>query len=586
MRPLVTKMLVVAVMASVCVVSDLVWADADKVMNWRQYPVPHGTPETPRPPDEAFLKLVPPLGTLGAVGDEAKKLGVAAWWADYGQTNFSEQPPTDEDLARTGAIRTSAGEDEPLIVALWGLEDVGKVTVKVFKPVFPVTIRKVEFAPRKIPGGYFDYTIEGGRIVGIPAYLPEGNQGEVAAGANTAFWITVSVPPDAKPGTYNMKGRAILHAASKGIDLPITVEVLPFELPRAKIAYGMYFRPSAKTLKNPRDRTPERMRFYWRDMARHGMTSATLYNYTRLHDDGGNLNLDKAPILQSLKEMIEDGLVTPDVPVMFLDGGGIQLSNPNAQKILAAFKEEVSKRGWPEFLYYGPDEPAVNDKSLATFKSMQPVRKHMRIITAISDHAASTYADLLDVYVVNVGRTSPEICKLAADKNVELWNYTCHNRGQSNAPFQRYYAGVYTWALRLRGNFIWAYTENYTREKGQYLPWSPIYCYVVPSDEGVIPSVAWEARREGVEDYRLLALLEEQIAKRPDSTVAAEARDWLEELRGRVDWYVARDMPPTLYPWDGPELYPLCPNFEPAEFSKIRGKVIDTILRLSSADGG
>lgn len=119
--------------------------------------------------------------------------------------------------------------------------------------------------------------------------------------------------------------------------------------------------------------------------------------------------------------------------------------------------------------------------------------------------------------------------------------------------------------------------ENYTREKGRYLPWSPVYCYVVPSDEGVVPSVAWEARREGVEDYRLLTLLEEQVAKNPDNT---EASEWLEQLRGRVDWYIARDMPPSLYPWDGPEIYPLCPNFDPWEFSKIRAKAIEYIKAL------
>ena len=571
----------VAVTALVCALCGLARADADRVMNWRQYPVPHGTPATPRPADGEFLKVLPPLRALGAVGDEAKRSGVAVWWADYGQHIFSEQPPTDEDLARKGAIRTSAGEDEPLVLGLWGLRDAGKVTVEVLDPAFPVTIRRVEFAPRQVPGGYYDYTIKGGRIVGFPTYLPAANRGTVAAGANIAFWITVSVPPDAKPGTYCMKGRLALHETSKGIELPITVEVLPFELPRAKIAYGMYFRPSAKTLKNPRDRTPERLRFYWRDMARHGMTSMTLYNYTRVHDGEGNLDLDKAPVLGWLKDMIEDGLVTPDVPVMYLDGTGIEF-DPNLQKILAAFKQEIAERDWPEFLFYGPDEPGVNDKSLAVFTALQPVRKHMRIISAISDHAASAYADLLDIYVVNAGCTSPDMGKLAADKNVELWNYTCHNRGQSNAPFQRYYAGIYTWALRLKGNFIWAYTEDYTREKGKYLPWAPIYCYVVPGDEGVLASVAWEARREGVEDYRLLTLLEEQIAKHPDDEASGEAQAWLAAIRGRVDWYLARDMPPSLYPWDGPELHPLCPGFEPADLSKIRAKAIDYLVRLTA----
>jgi len=551
--------------------------EADRVMNWRQYPCPYGTPDTPRPPDEAFLKVIPPLKTLGAVSDEAKELGVAIWWADYGQNLFSEQPPTDEDLARKGAIR------EPLVLALWGLDDVGSATLSVNDPVFPVTIRTVEFEPRYVPGDYFGYHIDGGRKVGISTYLPEESSAVVKTGENAAFWVTVSVPRDAAPGTYEISFQLTLNDANKAVTLPATVEVLPFKLPRAKIAYGMYFRPSEKTLKNPRDRTPERLRFYWRDMARHGMTSATLYNYTRLHDPEGNLKLDSVPVLGWLEEMIEEGLVTPDVPVMFLDGGGIDLANPKAPEILASLKKEIAERDWPEFLYYGPDEPAVNDKSLAEFKRLQPLREYFRVATAISDHAVSAYADLLDVYIVNAGCTSPEIRKLAADKHAELWNYTCHNRGRSNAPFQRYYAGIYTWALRLKGNFIWAYTENYTREKGQYLPWSPVYCYVVPSDEGVIPSVAWEVRREGVEDYRLLTLLEEQTAKNPDNPVAAEARDWLEQLRGRVDWYLARNMPPSLYPWDGPELYPLCPNFKPAEFSKIRAKVIDYILQLSSA---
>ena len=566
------------VVVVLCVCSG---AAEERVIEWRQYPVPHGTPETPRPPDADFLKLVPPLREAPAFDDETTKRGVAVWWADYGQHLFSEQPPTDADLSRKPVIRTPAGEDEPLVLALWGLSDVGEATLRANDPVFPVNIRTVEFEPRAIPSDYFDLHIEGGRNVGISTYLPERAAVQIQAAANVAFWLTVSVPADADPGAYEIALRLILKDAKKVVTLPVTVEVLPFKLPRAKIAYGMYFRPPEEAFKNPRDRTPEMLRFYYRDMALHGMTSATLYNYARIHDDDGNVKLDGVPILEQLKVMIEEGLVTPDVPVMFLDGGGIKLANPHLDAILAAFKKDIAARGWPEFLYYGPDEPSVNEKSLAAFKLIQPVRKYFRIVSAISDHSASAYADLLDIYIVNAGRTTPEIQKLAPDKGVELWNYTCHNRGRSNAPFQRFYAGIYTWALRLKGNFIWAYTEGYTRENGVYLPWSPIYCYVVPSDEGVIPSIAWEARREGIEDYRLLTLLESRIAANPETDVAKDARTWLESVRRNVDWYISRNMPPSLYPWDGPEIYPLCPNFDPSEFSQIRAKALDYLLALS-----
>jgi len=47
-----------------------------------------------------------------------------------------------------------------------------------------------------------------------------------------------------------------------------------------------------------------------------------------------------------------------------------------------------------------------------------------------------------------------------------------------------------------------------------------------------------------------------------------------------VDWNVTRNMPPTLYPWDGPELYPLCPDIAPREFAEIRRRLIDFILQL------
>ena len=553
--------------------------DEARVMEWRQYPVPHGTPETQRPPDEAFLKLIPDLKQLGAVRDEDRTRGLVIWWPDYGQNVYSEQPPAQADMAREPALRTPPGEEEPVLLALWGLRDVGEAELQMERSVLPVTVRVLEFEPRPVPGDYFDEHVDGGRVVGFPTYLPEGSRVEVDAGRNAVFWLTVAVPADAAPGRYEIPLRLRLPAGP-AIRLPITVEVLPFALPRPSIAYGMYFRPSAKTLKNPRDRTPERRRYYWRDMARHGMTSATLYNYTRLHDAEGALKLDGVPIFEDFQDMFEAGLVTADVPVMFLDGGGIDLKHPRASEILAAFKAEIARRGWPEFLYYGPDEPAVNEQSLANFRALQSARKHFRIITAISDHAAAAYADLLDVYVVNLGRTSPEIQALVPAKGVELWNYTCHNRGRGNAPMQRHYAGLYTWALRLTGNFIWAYTENYTREKGQYLPWSPIYCYVVPSDEGVVPSVAWELRREGVEDYRLLTLLETMADRNPERATARRARAWLAEIRQRVDWYVSRDMPPSLYPWDGPELHPLCPDFAPSESSEIRRRALDFVLQL------
>ena len=107
-----------------------------------------------------------------------------------------------------------------------------------------------------------------------------------------------------------------------------------------------------------------------------------------------------------------------------------------------------------------------------------------------------------------------------------------------------------------------------------------MFNFVLPSEAGPVPSVAWEARREGVEDYRLLRLLEKRIAEHPDSEAAKEAKKWLDEIRSRVNWNLIQGMPKSLYPWDSPEVYPMCPEFQPEELSQIRAQAIDYTLNL------
>ena len=546
----------------------------EPLRHWRQYPQPAGTPKTARPADSEFLRVLPPPRPAPQLTSEQEQLGAALWWGDGNQILDCLQPPSAEDFRCQPIVRTVAGEDEPLVLGLWAVRDGQQVTLKVEQAPFPVTVRHVEFSPRYVPGSYFGYRIEGGRRVGFANYLPLKASGQTEAGRNTVFWLTIQAPTDAMPGRYTVDLSLIVDG-KKVPAPPVTVEVLDYVLPRADIAYGMYFRPLGKHLP-PRYRSAELMRAYWRDMARHGMTSATLYAYQRVHDKSGELHLGGVQILKWLDEMIEDGLCTPDVPVMLLSGGFVDQSRADHADIVAAFKAEAAKRNWPTFAWYGPDEPAVNDKSLAAFQDLQPIRKHYPIVTAISDEAAEAYASLLDIWVINAGRLTPKIRRLAAESGAELWNYTCSNRGWGNAPFNRFYAGIYTWAMNLEGNFIWAYTENYAWEGDR----NAIFCYVLPSDGGPVPSVAWEARREGVEDYRTLRLLESRIAARPHNPIAGEASAWLQSVRDKVGWYLARDMPPSLYPWDGPELYPLCPNFQPAELAHVRRQAADYVVKL------
>lgn len=551
-------------------------AGEPELRDWTQYPVPHGVPQTPRPTDAEFLKILPPLRPVPEFDSETRELGMALWWHDYSVHLFSEQPPAPEALTRSPVVRTTPGEHEPLVFGLWGIKDVGEVSVRINDAPFPITIRRVAFNPRMVPGENFGDKVEGGRLVGFANYLPRADTGDVANGRNTVFWLTVETPPDAKPGTYAAELQVGTGKRPDALKRPISIEILDYNLPAADVAYGMYFRANVDgdTFLPSHLRTPELMRAYWRDMQSHGMTSATLYNSYKvdpLYDDASNSRLTGNRDIQSLRVMMEDGLVHKDIPVMLLAHVPLEAA--------PAVVAEAKELGLPEFLYYGPDEPVVGDENAKNhLVSLQQHRKHFRLITAISDYPAQVLGEYLDVWVVSSGRISPSMIELAKERGAELWTYDCNNKGTGNAPNSRFYSGLYTWALGLKGNFVWCYTENYDWERRN----DAYFCHVIPTPDGPVPSIQWETRREGTVDYRTLRLLESLIAENPGSVKAKEARAWLDGIRYRVDWFRGRGVPPVMVNWDSIELWPACGHFEPSELSAVRSRASDYILALKT----
>jgi hypothetical protein len=544
-------------------------ADKPEIKEWKKYPIPYGEPKTPRPPNAEFLKLLPQQRTAPEFSAASHDRGFAVWWGDPGVHIFSEQPPTREEIARQMALQTSAGDDEAVVLGLWGLHDMEGVSLVVKNSPFPIVIRHVEFRARYVPGDDGGDHVPGGRTVGFATYLPVQNTARIIKGQNTVFWLTVATPADAKPGIY-MAALQLKDSREKTVDIPLTINVLDYTLPAADIAYGMYFRPVDDTFLAPQYRTPEMLRAYWRDMAKHGMTSATLYPCgPPLCDAQGNAKLAGNPDIETIKDMMKDGLVHKEIPIMWLGAMTVEAG--------PAVVAELKKQGLPELLVYGPDEPEVGNAAVkAHLESLKPLRKYFRIVTALSDHPAEVYSDYLDVWAVSCGRIHPKLQELATQKRAEMWTYQCVDRGMSNTTMSRFNAGLYSWALRLKGNFLWCYTDGYSWEGNK----NACFCHVLPSLRGPVPSVQWEARREGIKDYRTMRLLESLIAAHPGSGKAKEAQAWVDQVRSRVDWYLARNMPPSMYAWDGPELYPLCPNFRPSELSDVRAKAAAYIQQL------
>jgi hypothetical protein len=150
------------------------------------------------------------------------------------------------------------------------------------------------------------------------------------------------------------------------------------------------------------------------------------------------------------------------------------------------------------------------------------------------------------------------------------------------------------WTTPLRGNWQWCYTEpgggklNPTGEVELELPYYEDpwrVTYVLPGPRSNIPTLGWEARREGVDDYRYLQTLREAIAPGLASKsnsrrrVAREAQGFLEELSRRA----RRTATPT--PATQAELiynFLLQPDLTPAAYDEMRRRTADYIVTLQA----
>ena len=197
----------------------------------------------------------------------------------------------------------------------------------------------------------------------------------------------------------------------------------------------------------------------------------------------------------------------------------------------------------------------------------------------MSGKAAYAHGDFVDVWIVHDGHITPELQAEARRRGAEVWTYTYRLWRQSYNPLiQRHYPGLYTWALKLKGNYIWSYYYGYN--------------WIEPETKETMPTTGWEARREGINDYRYLQMLEDAIKAKRDDPIAIEAAVWLERLRGRVVsnynqdpdgyWNVHAGFPVGATRVE-PHIVEAGKPLRPEEYDQIRAKAADYITELGPA---
>ena len=501
--------------------------------------------------------------------DEEQRRGYVVYTASYCDAMWPRQVPTRERIVERVACHLARDEYEPIQIGVFGVGTDGPLEhAKVVVDVdLPAQIRFLKYRERTPNARQLRHL----GATPVPYHLRLGDTHErIEPGHTGAFWITFHAGVDAAPGPHH--GTITVSVDGKDdLTLALTVDVRPFRLPRPDIAYGMYHYRVTSLMQN--EGYAARIQ---RDQAAHGMNSSTLMVQDPIRYEGGRLVF---PVTYESRQhdRIERGMDDPRVPTMLMDyqlinwhSGRINddLTDRQKQEIARQYLAYTHARNFPEFLAYVQDEPSL-DQPESYFRWVTGWKKTpMRTVAAMSGEAAAGLGHLHDVWVVHTGQITRETVREAWRQGAEVWTYT-FSMGAYNVHSNRYMAGLYTWALGLRGNFHWAYFHNDH--------------FVILESEGPDPLVAWEGRREGIDDYRYLMLLEALVDRAaPDSAPARAAGAWLDELRAGVDLAFFHGFTGSSRV-DGPFCHP-APDLDLDDYDRIRARAVDFCLQLG-ADG-
>ena len=118
---------------------------------------------------------------------------------------------------------------------------------------------------------------EGGRY--IPPTVKETFRTEIKADTEQQIWITTFIKSDQPAGTY--KGNITLLGEHGDAVLPITIEVLPFNLPEPDKYFGIFYRGSLAN--NRRNVSPDALRNQLLDIKQHGFNSLVINEFDPDH---------------------------------------------------------------------------------------------------------------------------------------------------------------------------------------------------------------------------------------------------------------------------------------------------------------
>ena len=444
--------------------------------------------------------------------------------------DLPRQPPLESEIIDRLVIRLGRGEFEPGLVGIRAGRHTKDVDITLAGPLEgpgDSRLAASDITIRRLDSGM----------------LPLSQPHTMRAGEVAGWWVTARTRDKTPPGLY----RGVLKIASGPThlrDLPLEVEVLDVVLPEPDIAFLMYHHEHYFP---EQFLTPVLQKAYYRDMREHGMNTVTLYNNSDV-DGSKNIRFDKnysykpgnprfeVGLETQFNWILESGLCRSGQPVLWLPSGHGYGWGGLPEPALRETLKQWTARKWPKPLLYVNDEPGGEGERFdAAVKRLKEIRSwNLPVRTTTAGLDPKAIGKYYNVWIAGDAGVTMDAVSLSRELNAELWTYNC-TCPHLNMPFSRAFYGFWAFRTGVRGVAQWAYYDNphwTADEKGQVggNPRTRL-SRICPSPSGPIPTLSWEATREGIDDYRYAQRLRDLTATAETrlKTLQAEAKKWLDQ---------------------------------------------------------
>jgi hypothetical protein len=396
-------------------------------------------------------------------------------------------------------------------------------------------------------------------------------------------WITYHLPDDAPAGVYEGRVRVLRDGAEK-LALPLRLEVLPFPLAPVDLHLYMYTSRPASLETYARDLADQRC---------HGMTlSAIPLPVT----PKGDLTREAfAPWLDAYRtaafprpfffadlynRVTAEWLNAPDKSIKMYGAwfryyAFSETLDRRFVEIVRLIRDESRARGLAPILAVA-DEAGSHPWTIPATKHYNELAKRevpevLRELTcgggwAMGEPEHEHWKGLLDIWSTN--RWLPDKLEIVRRENptakIQLYNMGGAGSAPGGMGSARNLFGYFTWKAKADGAAQWVYEMTSA---------TPEHNYAWPAEDandGKVPTVRWEAVREGVKDRRYVATLERTLEGKTGEAADA-ARRLLDEIAAKVE------LRTTDYdPINGGRIAAPAPEV----FEAWRARIVDAIVKL------